>query len=71
MLFSVYPDNFHLGEQLGKIARTCITQGCNGEFYVEALTAIKTAINKRTFSRLDLDVDLHNTEYVNIVFPVK
>ncbi len=72
VLFSICPDYKALGVALAKQAHRCRTQPqrCQHQT-VMPLSAIKTAVNTKTASRLGLALDYEHDPYIDLIFPEK
>ncbi len=72
VLFSIYPDYRALGRQLAELLSRCARQPrlCRDRAVIP-LTALKTAINTKTASRLKLNLDYEHDPYIDLAFPEK
>lgn len=69
ILFALYPDYIEMGQQLVKLARHKYAHiNAKG---LQANTALKSAINKRTASHLDLSLGRKELNEYDLVFPTR
>lgn len=66
-LFSVYPDNFKMGRDLGKLANTVATDPVSSNLV--NLRSLKLAVNMRTAKHLGLDFSSRDERSFDLVFP--
>lgn len=66
-LFSMYPDNFKMGRELGKLARTVTEDTIPATIYT--LKALKVAVNLRTAKHLGIDLSSRDGRSFDLVFP--
>ncbi len=66
-LFSMYPDNFGLGQELAKLAETQLTS--NTDPFVGPLKRLQIAVNIRTAAHLGLNFSPQQQQTFNLTFP--
>ena len=66
-LFSVYPDNFKMGRELGKLARTVAADSGSSNMF--NLRSLKLAVNMRTARHLGIDLSSRDERSFDLVFP--
>ncbi len=66
-LFSVYPDNFKMGRELGKLARTIVVD--SGVSNMLNLRSLKLAVNTRTAKHLGIEFSSQNEKSFDLIFP--
>lgn len=68
-LFSMYPDNFKMGRELGKLVKQVeINSVANG---FAGLRSLKTAVNTRTAKHLGIDLMSREGKSFDLVFPMQ
>jgi len=68
-LFSMYPDNFKMGQELGKLAQSIESRSIRSG--VEVLRTLKTAVNMRTAKHLGIDLLAREGKSFDLVFPMQ
>lgn len=68
-LFSMYPDNFKMGKELGKLAKQVEVNPA--QFGVTGLRSLKTAVNIRTAKHLGIDLLSRDEKSFDLVFPMR
>lgn len=66
-LFSMYPDNFKMGMDLGKLAVAVLKDGKKKE--ISVLKSLKIAVNKRTARHLGISFSRRQAQSLDLVFP--
>ncbi len=66
-LFSVYPDNFKMGRELGKLAKTVAADSISSNMF--NLRSLKLAVNMRTARHLGIDFSSRDARSFDLVFP--
>ena len=66
-LFSMYPDNFKMGRELGKLATAVTEDSIPSAIYT--LRALKIAVNMRTAKHLGIDFSSRDERSFDLVFP--
>ncbi len=67
-LYSIYPNNKKLGQQLSKIVNDCERNPCNYTSVLGA-TQVHTAINTRTAKHLGIRIRRGGDPYIDLYFP--
>lgn len=68
-LFSMYPDNFKMGQELGKLAESAKSASKAGDIGV--LRSLKTAVNTHTAKHLGIDLLARGQKSFDLVFPIQ
>ena len=66
-LFSVYPDNFKMGRELGKLAETAAADPSSSNMF--NLRSLKLAVNMRTAKHLCINFSSRDERSFDLVFP--
>ncbi|RMD80608.1 MAG: hypothetical protein D6809_00750, partial [Gammaproteobacteria bacterium] len=69
VLFALYPDNEAMGRRLARLARRCVQTGCRHSARLQALGALRKAINLRTASHLGIHVSIEQQREFALLFP--
>ena len=67
VLFSMYPDNLKLGEELGKLAMDVMQNKTNSE--ILPLKALKLAVNIRIAKHLGIKIQRQQEKSFDLIFP--
>ena len=68
-LFSMYPDNFQMGRDLGTLARQ--VEANPAPTGISGLRSLKTAVNIRTAKHLGIDLLSRDDDSIDLVFPMQ
>ncbi|MGR9107233.1 MAG: ABC transporter substrate-binding protein [Gammaproteobacteria bacterium] len=69
VLFSMFPDNFQMGQDLGRLARELEVDRVRKG--IIELRALKTAVNSRTAKHLGIDLLSRESDAFDLVFPMQ